>query len=304
MKCLSPITLKNESAKLQRVYGKFRQVPCGRCPACIDNKRKSWYFRLVQEEKNSLNSYFITLTYSDEKLPRNSLGFPTFSIDDVQKFFKRLRKCFDNEMKNYQVKLPFRYFLIGEYGSKFGRPHYHALFFNVPYGVDLFRIILRTWGHGRIAVGECNNKSIGYCANYMYGKCELMPDEFVDDTNKIPLLSSRKPGIGAFYLKPSIINWHKDGLKSYSCIGDVKYALPQYYKNKIFTEEERHIIYHKNKERLILELYEEFLEDEKYLSVVGSEVPSLSTQRKQEFIRKFYQRVKKHKESKFNYEHI
>lgn len=42
-------------------------------------------------------------------------------LEHLQKFFKRLRKKFGEGI---------RYFACGEYGSKNGRPHYHALLFN------------------------------------------------------------------------------------------------------------------------------------------------------------------------------
>ena len=138
MKCLHPLTLKNEDPKLIEIYGAYREVPCGKCEACIDKQRKEWYIRIKEEAEHSYNSWFVTLTYDECSLPRNSLGFPTFHKKDVQDFLKRLRYHLSKVDIDYTY-LPFRYFIIGEYGSKFGRPHYHCIFFNVEPSVDLFR---------------------------------------------------------------------------------------------------------------------------------------------------------------------
>ena len=75
--------------------------------------------RIMHEASNyGLSNSFITLTYNDNNLPHDlSLNHSHF-----QKFFKRLRKS-----------LPFktvRYYMCGEYGDEFKRPHYHACIFN------------------------------------------------------------------------------------------------------------------------------------------------------------------------------
>ena len=59
---------------------------------------------------------FVTLTYDDDHLPEyNSLNYKHF-----QDFMKRLRKSHSGV----------RFYMCGEYGEDFSRPHYHALLFN------------------------------------------------------------------------------------------------------------------------------------------------------------------------------
>lgn len=304
MQCLHPIRIKNETAQLQYRYGQFRDVPCGRCEACIDNKRKAWYFRLKQENKNSTNTYFITLTYAPEHLPRNSLGFPTFCKRDVQLFLKRFRFELSKQTDNEFFKARIRYFFIGEYGSKKGRPHYHGIVFNVPYGVDVFRTTYKCWKLGRISSSRCNDSRIGYCANYMYGKSEMMPETNIDETNAIPLLSSRKPGIGASYLTPEMIKWHIDNMVAYGQINDIKYALPEFYKQKIFDDKQRFKISQQNRLRQLEEAIEQAQKDYQIDRIHLGEKGYIcqAEQRRQNYIRKFYIRVKKHNNSKFNCE--
>ena len=64
-------------------------------------------------------SCFITLTYNDENLPNP----PVVSKREAQLFIKRLRKLLYPKL--------FRYYIVGEYGDKSNRPHYHALLFGV-----------------------------------------------------------------------------------------------------------------------------------------------------------------------------
>lgn len=63
-----------------------------------------------------MESYFITLTYSEKNIPENM----SLEKSHLQKFFKRLRK---------QLTSKVRYFAVGEYGTKKGRPHYHVILF-------------------------------------------------------------------------------------------------------------------------------------------------------------------------------
>ena len=88
-------------------------VPCGTCIGCRLDRAREWAIRCYHESKCHVFNSFITLTYSDEKLPPRS----ELVKSDLQKFFKRLRD------KGYV----FRYFACGEYGPLHGRPHYHLL---------------------------------------------------------------------------------------------------------------------------------------------------------------------------------
>lgn len=65
---------------------------------------------------------FLTLTYSDETLPRHGQLIKR----DLQLFFKRLRK----------ITGPFRYVACGEYGELRRRPHFHVALFGVDFSID------------------------------------------------------------------------------------------------------------------------------------------------------------------------
>ena len=59
--CISPIRLKTPDKPKP-----FRDVPCGKCAACMQRKRSEWSVRLQNELQYASSAAFITLTYSDE----------------------------------------------------------------------------------------------------------------------------------------------------------------------------------------------------------------------------------------------
>ena len=44
-------------------------VPCGKCAACLTNRRNDWAVRLKVEHQNADSAYFITLTYDEQHQP-------------------------------------------------------------------------------------------------------------------------------------------------------------------------------------------------------------------------------------------
>ena len=80
-------------------------------------RSREWAIRCVHEASLNDVNCFLTLTYDDDHVPAGlSLFYP-----DFQAFMKRLRARFSN------VRV--RFYMCGEYGDNFDRPHYHALLF-------------------------------------------------------------------------------------------------------------------------------------------------------------------------------
>ena len=92
---------------------------CGQCIPCRINRKRLWTHRLMLESFSHSDATFVTLTYDPEKYSGESLR-----PEDVTKFLKRLRRKLEPK------KL--RYYLVGEYGDKTGRPHYHIALFGFP----------------------------------------------------------------------------------------------------------------------------------------------------------------------------
>lgn len=179
--------------------------PCGQCLPCRINKRRVWTLRLMLEHFYHEKASFVTLTYSDDMLPYDwRSGLPVLCKQDLQLWFKRLRKRFSG----YQV----RYYAAGEYGSRTHRPHYHAILFGVgPEDLDPDFLVYegksggvsglekrvtplsKTWPYGLVHVGEVTRESIQYVAGYVTKKITKKGDGRAPEF----ALMSRKPGIGA-----------------------------------------------------------------------------------------------------------
>lgn len=186
------------------------EIGCGRCEACRAQKARSWAIRCAHEAQlhtrsthtgTVSNNSFITLTYANA--PENLVK------RDFQLFIKRLRK-------NTQKKI--RYFQCGEYGSKQGRSHFHALLFGIDFHED--RIPLHTPGpntlygsatleqawqnQGYAYIGPLNFATASYVAGYAAKKLRRTEWDsdagyWVGDKLVTPqqeyITMSRRPGI-------------------------------------------------------------------------------------------------------------
>lgn len=220
MECLSPIYLRDRDI----------DVPCGRCGFCTKTRKSDWVFRLEEEMRHHVDCSFITLTYANNELTFVN-GTSQLVKEDLQKFFKRVRK------HGYK----FRYYAVGEYGSHTYRPHYHIILFgSVPE-----KELNQSWSKGLIHVGSVTPASVAYCCKYIINSKALFMKQgrmppFAVQSRKSP--DGKAGGIGYQYLRPSVVEYHKSGLKNYLIKDGQKIHLPKYYKDKIFTKRERSII--------------------------------------------------------------
>lgn len=213
MQCLSPFRVEKKSGLI--VY-----APCGQCIACRLNYGKLWSIRMMEELKNHDKACFATLTYDDNHLPFNHL----LCKRHLQLFWKLLRK-----------KRRIRYFACGEYGDKFGRPHYHAIIYGVsPTEADL---IESCWPHGHVKLGFVTEDSCAYVAKYMTKKLNgrALQQKLEEDPNYQNefVLMSRRPGIGAD-LSPAMIQYLRDNGIYYR--KGVMSGLPRYWKEKFYID--------------------------------------------------------------------
>lgn len=170
------------------------------------------------ERLEAIGAAFVTLTYSDEKLPKD--GF--LVKEDVQLWLKRFREKI--------TPLRVRFYLVGEYGSQSGRPHYHiALFGWGPciYGRSRYGVLYKdccsvcdtirdTWGLGHVDVGEVEVKSMMYICGYML-KNWTNPQH--------PGLKGRPPEFRRMSLRPGIGAWAMDEVASGMLQYDLEKAL-------------------------------------------------------------------------------
>lgn len=188
--------------------GEFQPLvpPCGKCLPCKINYQQEWAARLVLERKTHEHAIFYTLTYDEEHCPS------ALSKRDHQLFVKQWR--------NIIGKQP-RYFCCGEYGTRFGRPHMHGIFFGDQVNLQQ-RVAKRSaeiksivvdpriediWKKGSTYVKACDASTAGkniaqYVAAYVV-KPSLENSDTSSDARKSEwALQSRKPYIGQPALKP------------------------------------------------------------------------------------------------------
>lgn len=154
------------------------EYPCGKCDSCRVTRRRLWTTRLLLEAQNHSEMCFVTLTYSDEKLPPDR----SVQVRDVQLFLKRLRE---------RTLSRLRYFAVGEYGDHTFRPHYHVLLF----GTCDSNAIAAAWDLGFVHVGLVTEASILYT-------CKYSVKGFTSGKNE--KLGGRKPEFARMSLKPGI----------------------------------------------------------------------------------------------------
>lgn len=116
---------------------------------------------------------FVTLTYRDDVCPE------TLNYKDFSNFLKRLRKSLTGKK--------IRFFACGEYGTKSGRAHWHALIFGHQFP-ELGLCRIAQWPQGFAYIGQVTPESINYTARYVL-KGGPRGDECLFG-------SSRKPGVG------------------------------------------------------------------------------------------------------------
>lgn len=166
---------KGESGKRALVFkasqshsGAPLRIPCGQCIGCRLDKAREWTIRLTHEQKLHNRSCFLTLTKKD-------IGDGSLHKTELQNFIKRLRHHTGDGL---------RYYGVGEYGGKFGRPHYHVLLLSFDFddkrlwmpgkreGEYIYRssLLEKLWTEGHSSIGECTPDSIAYVARYVTKK--------------------------------------------------------------------------------------------------------------------------------------
>lgn len=162
----------------------------------------------MKENKLHDRSSFLTLTYSDEHLPRLPSGRPTLVLEDVQLFLKRLRKHF--------APHPLRFFQCGEYGETTERPHHHMILFGEDFCKDRYPVenarsgspqfmsptLTQIWGKGRCTISEVSFESAAYVARYCLKKITGKGSRFHYAGRKPEFVTmSRNPGIASGYFE-------------------------------------------------------------------------------------------------------
>lgn len=228
MQCLTPFQVKDLE----------QEVPCGKCYHCLRRRIGGWIFRINNQLKHSAPAFFVTLTYDTEHVPITANGYMTLKKSDLQNFFRILRK---------QTGKKIKYYAVGEYGENKHRPHYHAILMGATQ--DEIKQAWRTKATkkvkgeaiGEIHFGDTQQAAIEYCFGYLQKGCKIPMHRKDDRQPKFQLFSKR---LGLSYINERTRAWHLADLENrmYMPVGQDKFPMPRYFKEKLYTPEQREII--------------------------------------------------------------
>ncbi|QXP44174.1 MAG: replication initiator protein [Arizlama microvirus] len=243
MQCTKPIRIfpkRKAQGLLPSDYPDGLLVPCGKCLACRIKKREEWSLRMLHEIESHEDSIFLTLTYDDAHLPICNSLCP----QDLQKFFKRLRKLLSpyrkNDFPSAYCNRSIKYFACGEYGDTTHRPHYHAIIFGLSLRPEDKQLVINSWSlcdwkNPKIkknSFGIAEADSIRYVAQYIDKQIdnEAMINADYPAVGRFPQFKFCSMGLGKdFALK------HKDVItKNLSITHRGKpVSIPRYYIKKL-----------------------------------------------------------------------
>lgn len=242
-------------------------IGCGKCMECMKEKAREWQVRLQEElrgmekdvDGNSINVYFVSLSFSNEWLDQlekdidfkhkidcaNSVlirgkhfikykPLSGYYLDNriaklsVRRFLERWRKKYGKSVKHWFVTE------LGQ--TRTERLHIHGFIFT---NHDI-KTLEKIWMYGNVFIGQyVNERSVNYMVKYVHK---------LDQKHKYyrPIILT-SAGIGQIYTQ----SWKgrtdvklnrfrdKETDITYKTRNGVKLPLPTYYKNKIYSEEEK-----------------------------------------------------------------
>jgi len=223
------------------------KLPCGQCYGCRLEYSRQWANRCMLELPYHDQSWFLTLTYDDDHVPRTYYASnddgeadPALTLSykgrDLELFWKRLRKAHPDDH--------IRYFACGEYGSTTYRPHYHAIVFGLslddlrpykrsPQNYDYFisDSLTECWGLGFVVVGQVTWETCAYTARYIMKKLTGPQAQFYEDFNLQPefVRMSRRPGLARQYYDDHPDLYQHEYINLSTDVGGLKFRPPRYY---------------------------------------------------------------------------
>lgn len=152
LRCVKPVPFQGRTA------------PCSRCEPCRRLRAFFTISRLLVEGLAHEAIALVTLTYARKNLPPGGTLVP----GHVREWARRLRRRFDHHSGKV-----LRFFIVGEYGGKFGRPHYHVIVFGADLsttvnGEKFLSVVRDCWGLGMVHIGDdWSDQAAGYVSGYV-----------------------------------------------------------------------------------------------------------------------------------------
>lgn len=225
MSCVSPIPVKTATGVVN--------ASCGRCLSCCIAKQSALNFLCEKELKKvyarGLGASFCTLTYRDDRVPYVSADKPYMTLckPDLQKYLKRLRDYVKRS------NLPeIKFLACGEYGDKFGRPHYHIVFFGLSDALAA-SFNKKSWKLGLTQSGALSAGGLRYVLKYMTkSRADREIEQFYDTVGVQRPFIQHSQRLGRDW----IINHSQEIIKNnYTFVKNGKVRLyPKYVRDLVF----------------------------------------------------------------------
>ena len=216
-------------------------VGCGICMECLKQKGNAWRARLMEEIKHDKSGVFVTLTLSNEEytklyreLENKAEGY---TLDNyiakkaVRRFLERWRKKHKRSVKHWLVTE------LGHEGTE--NIHLHGIIFT-----ENIKDLREIWKYGFVWDGIKKNKEkINYVTERTINYIMKYVSKVDTDHKYYRPIILCSPGIGRDYV--NTYNFEKNKFKgketneTYKTNNGRKINLPIYWRNKVYTEEER-----------------------------------------------------------------
>lgn len=231
-----------------------RYVPigCGKCMECMRQRSREWQVRLHEELRtdDKTMKLFVTLSFSDESLIKlekdlNS-NLDGYNLDNkiatlaVRRFLERWRKTYKASLKHWLVTE------LGQTNTE--RIHIHGILWSghsdreptVHMQRDFIAQLNKYWQYGNIWVGDyVNERTINYIVKYLH---KADPKH----QNYVPIVLCSK-GLGKNYINrydsKNNVYAEKNTNELYTTRNGIKLPLPKYYRNKIYTDEQKEMLW-------------------------------------------------------------
>lgn len=212
-------------------------VGCGKCMECKKKKSREWQVRLLEEVKHDKKGVFVTLTFNTESLRKLSTGIHKlegYERDNeiakiaVRKFLERWRKKNKKSVKHWLVTE------LGHEGTE--HMHMHGIIWT-----EKEDEIQERWGYGNVWLpkkgeGYISERTVNYITKYVN-----KTDQKHKYYEPIILTSAGigKEYIGTYNNKRNKYKKEEKTNEAYENRQGYKMAMPIYYRNNTYSEEER-----------------------------------------------------------------
>jgi hypothetical protein len=252
--CLYPTLIKNRKYTANKKNGgvvppikdkrtEYVPIGCQDCIECRKQKAREWQTRMQEEIKKHKNGKFVTLTFNNEQYSKLTEhpkikeleGYPrdnAIATVAVRYFLERYRKKYKKSIRHWLITE------LGHNGTE--NIHIHGILWTDQKLDEIEKI----WNYGWIWKGKkkngktenyVNNRTVNYIIKYITKK-----DEIHKNYKSIILTTA---GIGKNYIQSYNATNNKYNGKqtneAYRTESGHKLALPIYWRNKLYTEEQR-----------------------------------------------------------------